>query len=70
MELDDYDYKKLEDALWKTVAETERNDISPRGNNCFYFKYQDGMPLKAADELEKRENIQKEGSGLLFQQHF
>gem|GEM_PF-4196683 len=56
------DEKELEEILWKTVVKTERNDSNPRGNNCFYFEYQESMSLEAADELEKRETIQKEAA--------
>lgn len=39
-----------------------RSDKNSRDNSCFYFPYQESMSLEAAEELEKRETIQKEAS--------
>ena len=53
---DKYDY------LYKTIIEENRGRGAEnvRGNSCFYFEFQGYMSLISAEELEKRETIQKE----------
>jgi hypothetical protein len=48
---------------WKvTVTKKERKAKNSRGNFCFYRKFEDGMLLSAAEELEKRETMQAEAN--------
>jgi hypothetical protein len=53
---------KLKEMLWKTIIDTNRKANNSRANSCFYRKFEKGMLLPAAEELEKRETIQKEAS--------
>jgi hypothetical protein len=50
----------LQENLWDTIIKTERKAENPRGNSCFYRKFEKGMQLLAAEELEKRETVQQE----------
>lgn len=45
-----------------STFEKDRFAENSRGNSCFYYPYQEGMLLSAAEELEKRETIQKEAN--------
>jgi hypothetical protein len=53
---------KLEKVLWTTIVTTDRSAKNPRENSCFYREFEDGMLLDAAEELEKRETIQKDAA--------
>lgn len=61
-EFGDIDKEKLENTLWETVVKVSRKERNSRGNSCFYREFEEGMLLPAAEELEKREAIQKEAS--------
>ena len=52
-------YRSSCDDIWQEITKN-RNAKNSRCNSCFYFEFQDGMLLAAADELEKRETLQKE----------
>lgn len=54
---------KRNKALLKKTIIINRNDAnSSSGNSCFYRKFQPEILLPAAEELEKRETIQKEAA--------
>lgn len=44
------------------IIKLNRNDKNSRANSCFYRKFEKGMLFSAAEELEKRETIQKEAA--------
>jgi hypothetical protein len=50
------------DHLQRTIVEKNRAAKNSSGNSCFYFKYQEGMSLESAAELETRKTISKETS--------
>jgi len=53
---------QLREKLLDVVISIGRNAKNPRGNSCFYRKFQEGMLLPAAEELEQRQTIQKEAA--------
>ncbi len=48
-----------EECFYRTITQN-RSANNSRGNSCFYREFQEGMFFSAAEELEKRETIQKE----------
>lgn len=58
----DEEKNELKKELWKTIINTERKTNNPRANSCFYREFEKAMLLPAAEELEKKEAIQKEAS--------
>lgn len=53
---------ELKKILWETIIDINRNAKNSCSNSCFYHKFQPGMLLPAAEELEKRETMQKEAA--------
>ena len=61
-DLNDKERAELKNRLLKAIVDDDRSAKNSRGNSCFYFKFQEGMSLGSAEELEKRETGLKDAA--------